>query len=69
MLDIETTGISRFTEKITEFGIMKVKNGEVITLEYHHLQLLVNLCNYKLTKYRGQKNIFKLQYGYIISKN
>ncbi len=30
VLDIETTGISRFTEKITEFGIMKVKNGEVI---------------------------------------
>ena len=30
VLDIETTGISRYTEKITEFGIMKVKNGEVI---------------------------------------
>ena len=30
VLDIETTGISKLTEKITEFGIMKVKNGEVI---------------------------------------
>ncbi len=30
VLDIETTGLSRQTEKITEFGIMKVKNGEVI---------------------------------------
>ncbi len=30
ILDIETTGISKITEKITEFGIMKVKNGEVI---------------------------------------
>ena len=30
ILDIETTGISKLTEKITEFGIMKVKNGEVI---------------------------------------
>ena len=30
VLDIETTGISKLTEKITEFGIMKIKNGEVI---------------------------------------
>ena len=30
VLDIETTGISKLTEKITEFGIMKVKNGEII---------------------------------------
>ena len=30
VLDIETTGLSRETEKITEFGIMKIKNGEVI---------------------------------------
>ena len=30
VLDIETTGLSRQTEKITEFGIMKMKNGEII---------------------------------------
>ena len=30
VLDLETTGISFRTEKITEVGIMKVKNGEVI---------------------------------------
>ena len=30
VLDLETTGISFRTEKITEIGIMKVKNGEVI---------------------------------------
>ena len=30
ILDIETTGISKLTERITEFGIMKVKDGEVI---------------------------------------
>ena len=30
VLDLETTGISIATEKITEIGIMKVKNGEVI---------------------------------------
>lgn len=30
VLDIETTGLSKLTEKITEFGIMKMKNGEVI---------------------------------------
>lgn len=30
VLDIETTGFSFRTEKITEVGIMKVKNGEVI---------------------------------------
>ncbi len=30
VLDIETTGLSRQTEKITEFGIIKIKNGEVI---------------------------------------
>ena len=30
VLDIETTGISMYTEKITEFGIIKVKNGERI---------------------------------------
>ncbi len=30
VLDLETTGISITTEKITEIGIMKVKNGEVI---------------------------------------
>ena len=30
VLDIETTGLSKETDKITEFGIMKVKNGEVI---------------------------------------
>ena len=30
VLDIETTGLSFRTEKITEFGIMKYKNGEVI---------------------------------------
>ncbi len=30
VLDIETTGISKLTEKITEFGIMKIKNGEVL---------------------------------------
>ncbi len=30
VLDLETTGISHFTEKITEVGIIKVKNGEVV---------------------------------------
>ena len=30
VLDLETTGFSAKTEKITEVGIMKVKNGEVI---------------------------------------
>lgn len=30
VLDLETTGLSFRTEKITEVGIMKVKNGEVI---------------------------------------
>ena len=30
VLDLETTGFSATTEKITEVGIMKVKNGEVI---------------------------------------
>ncbi len=30
VLDIETTGISRQTEKITEFGIMKIKDGKLI---------------------------------------
>ena len=30
ILDIETTGLSFRTDKITEFGIQKVKNGEVI---------------------------------------
>lgn len=30
VLDLETTGFSAATEKITEIGIMKVKNGKVI---------------------------------------
>lgn len=30
VLDIETTGISKLTEKITEFGVIKIKNGEII---------------------------------------
>lgn len=30
VLDLETTGFSATTEKITEVGIMKMKNGEVI---------------------------------------
>ncbi len=30
VLDLETTGFSATTEKITEVGIMKVKNGEVL---------------------------------------
>lgn len=30
VLDIETTGLSMYTEKITEFGIIKVKNGEIL---------------------------------------
>ncbi len=28
VLDIETTGLSKLTDKITEFGIIKVRNGE-----------------------------------------
>ena len=38
VLDLETTGISITTEKITEVGIMKVKNGEVID----ELEIFVN---------------------------
>ena len=30
VLDLETTGFSATTEKITEVGIMKLQNGEVI---------------------------------------
>ena len=30
VLDLETTGFSATNEKITEVGIMKLKNGEVI---------------------------------------
>ena len=30
VLDLETTGFSPITDKITEIGIMKIKNGEVI---------------------------------------
>mgnify|MGYP002508908994 FL=1 len=30
MLDLETTGLSFRTEKITEIGVMKVKGGEVL---------------------------------------
>lgn len=30
ILDIETTGLSFRTDKITEFGILKVKNGQII---------------------------------------
>ena len=30
VLDLETTGISHFTEKITEVGIIKIKDGKII---------------------------------------
>ena len=30
VLDLETTGFSPVTEKITEIGIMKIKDGKVI---------------------------------------
>ena len=34
VLDLETTGFSATTEKITEIGIMKLKDGEVIDVDY-----------------------------------
>ena len=38
VLDIETTGLSKMTDKITEFGIIKIKNGEKID----EMECLVN---------------------------
>ena len=43
VLDLETTGRSYRAGKITEIGIMKVKNGEVLSAfdfnDYHIIQI------------------------------